>query len=85
METRYQGRWDVSMMADYCWCLKHDCRSSEVARKVKREKFMPHTNEENTQFSLKKILFYFLFAIYIFHSRESDLNRYILDGSSALA
>ena len=20
METRYQGQWDVSMMADYCWC-----------------------------------------------------------------
>ena len=45
METRYQGRWGVSMMADYCWCLKRDCKSSEVARKAKRRKFMPHTNK----------------------------------------
>ena len=49
METPYQGRWDVSMMADYCWCLKRDCKSSEVARKAKRRKFMLHTNEEKTQ------------------------------------
>ena len=46
METRYQGRWDVSMMADYCWCLKRDCVSNEVAIKAKRRKFMPHSNEE---------------------------------------
>jgi len=24
METRYRGRWDVVMMADYCWTLKRD-------------------------------------------------------------
>lgn len=24
MERWYQGRWSVSMMADYCWMLKHD-------------------------------------------------------------
>ena len=46
METRYQGRWDVSMMADYCWCLKRDDKSSEVARKAKRRKFMPYTKED---------------------------------------
>ncbi|KYN06056.1 hypothetical protein ALC62_02999 [Cyphomyrmex costatus] len=22
MERRYQGRWDVNMLADYCWSLK---------------------------------------------------------------
>ena len=22
MEERYQGRWDINMLADYCWCLK---------------------------------------------------------------
>lgn len=22
METRYQGRWDANMMADFCWMLK---------------------------------------------------------------
>ena len=36
METWYQGRWNVSTMADYCWCLKRDCKSSEVTRKAKR-------------------------------------------------
>ena len=46
METRYQGRWDVSMMSDYYWCLKRDCVSNEIARKAKRRKFMPHFNEE---------------------------------------
>ena len=35
MKTRYKGRWDVSMMADYCWCLKRDCVSNKVARKAK--------------------------------------------------
>ena len=33
METRYQGRWDVSIMTDYCWCLKRDFKSSEVQEK----------------------------------------------------
>ena len=25
IETRYQGQYDCSMMADYCWSSKHDC------------------------------------------------------------
>ena len=25
MEERYQGRWDIHMMADYCWTLIRDC------------------------------------------------------------
>ena len=45
MEIRYQGRRDVSMMADYCWCLKPYCKSCEVARKAKRRKFMPHIDK----------------------------------------
>ncbi|GBO22459.1 hypothetical protein AVEN_205941-1 [Araneus ventricosus] len=24
MERRYQGKWNVSMMADYCWMLQRD-------------------------------------------------------------
>lgn len=24
METRYQSRWNINMMADYCWSLKRD-------------------------------------------------------------
>ncbi|GBM72637.1 hypothetical protein AVEN_238222-1 [Araneus ventricosus] len=34
MERRYQGRWDVNMMADYCWCLKRD---SDVDDKPEKE------------------------------------------------
>ena len=37
METRYQSRWDVFM--------KRDCKSSAVARKANRRKFMPHTDK----------------------------------------
>ena len=47
METRYQGRWDVPMMTDYCWCLKHDCKSSEVARKAKKKKIHASHRQEN--------------------------------------
>ena len=24
MEKRYQGRWNINMIADYCWCLMRD-------------------------------------------------------------
>ncbi|GFV84761.1 HTH_Tnp_Tc3_2 domain-containing protein [Trichonephila clavipes] len=32
MERRYQGRWNVNMMADYCWMLKRE-NSQEHSRK----------------------------------------------------
>lgn len=38
METRYQGHWDVSMMADYCWCLKRDTSEGHM-RASKKMKF----------------------------------------------
>jgi len=42
METRYQGRWEVSMMADYCWMMDRDCSSEEEhARKSKKTRFCP--------------------------------------------
>ena len=28
MEKRYQGRWDTSMLSDYCWMLKRDCKTT---------------------------------------------------------
>jgi len=40
MEKRYQGKWNISMMADYCWCLKRDCTQELYTRKSKRAKFM---------------------------------------------
>ncbi|GFV21849.1 uncharacterized protein TNCV_4525361 [Trichonephila clavipes] len=33
MEHRYQGRWNVNMMADYCWMLKRE-NSQEHSRKI---------------------------------------------------
>jgi len=28
MEKMYQGRWDSSMMGDYCWSLVRECNTS---------------------------------------------------------
>jgi len=36
MERRYQGRWNVNMMADYCWTLRRD--ESQAAHKRKSSK-----------------------------------------------
>ena len=33
METRCRGGWNASKMAVYCWYLKRDCKSGEVAKK----------------------------------------------------
>ncbi|KAI6656209.1 hypothetical protein LOD99_1542 [Oopsacas minuta] len=44
METRCQGRWDVHMMADYCWCLKRDCIDVIHARMSKKRKFTPDSD-----------------------------------------
>ena len=38
MEERYQGQWNVSMIADYCWCLKGE-HSSKYAKKLRRRAF----------------------------------------------
>ena len=40
METRYQGRWDAAMMADYCWTLKRDIPSAVHTRISKKQKFI---------------------------------------------
>ena len=41
METRYQGRWDAVMIADYCWNLKRDLSAAEHSRSSKKRKFKP--------------------------------------------
>ena len=41
METKYQGRWDAVMMADYCWNLKRDLPAAEHSRSSKKRKFKP--------------------------------------------
>ena len=42
MEKRYQGRFDISMMADYCWNLKRDYPDAMHERNTKRKAaFLP--------------------------------------------
>jgi hypothetical protein len=33
MEKRYQGKWSLSMLADYCWTLKRDVPQATHSRK----------------------------------------------------
>ena len=40
METRYQGRWDIVMIADYCWTLRRYITAGEHSRRSKKRKFM---------------------------------------------
>lgn len=40
MEERYQGRWDINMLADYCWCLKRDSSELDHKRKSMKKSFM---------------------------------------------
>ena len=40
MEKRYQGRWDVNYLADYCWCLKRDVESAQHKRKSLKRPFI---------------------------------------------
>ena len=39
MERRYQGRWNVSMMADYCWSLKRSSATARHRRKSLKKQF----------------------------------------------
>ena len=39
MEERYQRRWVRHMMADYCWCLQHDCPNDPHYRKLYKQCF----------------------------------------------
>lgn len=40
METRYQGRWNVNMMADYCWSLKRDIPDNIHKKTTPRRNFI---------------------------------------------
>jgi len=35
IKQRYQGKWDVNMLADYCWNLKRDLPEQKRANKRK--------------------------------------------------
>ena len=41
IEKRYQGRWNVTMIADYCWCLMRDEENFKPSRKSKKRKLVP--------------------------------------------
>lgn len=40
MERRYQGRWSVSMMADYCWMIKRDMPYKTHSKKSSQRSFL---------------------------------------------
>ena len=42
MEERYQGRWDINILADCCWCLKRDLPGEKHKRKSLKKSFLPH-------------------------------------------
>ena len=39
MESRYQGRWDAVMMADYCWILRRDLSTIQYSWTSTKRKF----------------------------------------------
>ena len=41
MEERYQGYWDINMMADYCWSIARDCPETKHKRQAKKRSFGP--------------------------------------------
>ena len=58
METRYQGRWDAVMMADYCWNLKRDLPVAQHSRSSKKRKFKPWSlNNGEATCNLRVLIF----------------------------
>lgn len=51
METRYQGRWDKNMMADFCWMLKRD--TEKYDGKHKRNPLHRSFDQKRTRYSSK--------------------------------
>ena len=39
LERRYQGKWNISMLADYAWLVKRDDTLSIDRKKTKRKRF----------------------------------------------
>ena len=42
IEERYQGRWEINTLADYCWFLKRDLPGEKHKRKSLKKYFLPH-------------------------------------------
>jgi hypothetical protein len=41
MQKRYQGYWNISMMADYCWSIKRDLPDVQQGRVSRKRSFLP--------------------------------------------
>ena len=41
MEKRYRKRWDIHMMADYCWSIQQKCFGKAHSRRLIKRKFGP--------------------------------------------
>ena len=52
VENRYEGRWDIHMMAEYCWSIQRDCTGSLYSRRSIKRKFLPDLIK-NQQYSSK--------------------------------
>lgn len=48
MERRYQGLWNINMLADYCWGLKRDIPHVIHKRKSKERSFESMSDELDT-------------------------------------
>ena len=51
-ENRYQGKWGVNMMAEFCWMLKRDTVSN--SRKRKRNPLHRSFAEKRVRYKRKK-------------------------------
>ena len=56
METRYQGRWNETMMADYCWCLKRHNPTASHNRKSRKKR--------SNMYNEIHVRFYFVFCVF---------------------
>ena len=52
METRYQGRWNLVMMAEYCWNLERDLPAAEHSWCSKKQKFKPWSLTNGEQLAI---------------------------------
>ena len=46
MEERYKGRWDINMMADFCWSIKRDEPFKKHKRLSKKRRFIPLSEQK---------------------------------------
>ena len=53
MEKRYQGKWNTTMLADYCWTLTRDDSSACYKRQAKRQRVdMDYSLKHNDAFCM---------------------------------